>query len=207
MVKIITSVKRDSFTNPVVLVTSPNKNNGKTFISSWFAITSSLLDYKTLCIKIPDPESKDVYSKRRGLINYFNSTSSIDEWNIIWKTKWDNLFYIPPGYTENKDNEISKKLNRNKIEELLSFAKTNFDLIVLDGGSLPYSMETITFIQDIDVILLVIASKRDKVKDVQEILELVDKEKVRIILNYVPERKKRLAGIGIKKFLSKINYA
>ena len=90
---------------------------------------------------------------------------------------------------------------------MLSFAKTNFDLIVLDGGSLPYSMETITFIQDIDVILLVIASKRDKVKDVQEILELVDKEKVRIILNYVPGRKKRLKGIGIKKFLSKINYA
>jgi len=204
MSKVVTGLKKGSLNSPIVLVTSPNRNDGKTFVASWLAITASLLDYKTLYIKIPDPGSKTVHTEKLGLINYFQSGVSIDELSIIWRTKWDNLFYMPPGYGIER-NKIFEMIDRNKVKDLLYFARTHFDLIVLDGGSLPSSMETTIFVHETDVTLLVIASKKDKVEEVQEILDIVGKENVRIILNYVPKKIVQTVTIKARRAVNSVS--
>jgi uncharacterized protein involved in exopolysaccharide biosynthesis len=206
MSKVVTALKKESLKNPVILVTSPNKNDGKTFVASWFAITAAMLDYKTLYIKLPDPESLTVHTDKKGLINYFQGEDSLDEWSFIWKTKWTNLFYLPPGHGVDK-RTLFEKIDRNRIKDFLYFARAHFDIIVLDGGSLPSSMETTIFIHETDITLLVIASKRDKVEEVQEIIDIVGKENVRIILNYVPKKIVQTVTIKAKRAVNSVSSA
>ena len=98
-------------------------------------------------------------------------------------------------------------IDRNKVKDLLYFARSHFDLIVLDGGSLPSSMETTIFVHETDVTLLVIASKKDKVEEVQEILDTVGKENVRIILNYVPKRIVQTVTIRARRAVNSLSSA
>lgn len=185
MSKLINSVMMDGDIKiPTILVTSANKKEGKSFIASWFAIIASQLNYKTLVVKIPDTEDNNVYPGRMGLLNFLSQDKN-NEWSIIWKTKWKNLYCIPPGELSHK-NDTSEQLDRSKLNKLLFFARTHFDLIILDGGCLPQSLETIIFLPYVDKAFVVIASKKDKVKEVRDVFNVIGGNKpIKIILNNV----------------------
>ena len=184
--------------SPIIMVSSSSHNEGKTFIASYFAIVAALLDLKTLFIKLPDPESKAVHKEKKGLVNYFESEDIVDEWNYIWKTDYYNLYYLPPGDSMNK-KQLLTLISRERISDLFYFAKSHFDLIVLDGGSIPASRETIMFAQQVDAMLFVAASKKTKVSNVNEVIDIIGRDRFYMIINYVPKQQLEQIKIKAKK--------
>lgn len=115
----------------VILITSSQPQDGKSFISFNLASSIASVGYKTILIdcdlRRPTLHSKLKVENRIGLTNYMTKNSSINE--IIRQTNIENLSFIPAGPVIPNPSEM---MELGVLDGLISELKTRFDYIIID---------------------------------------------------------------------------
>ena len=145
-----------------ILITSSLKGEGKSWNSANIAAAFAMQGKKTLLIdadmrrgtqhKLFDLKNSN------GLSNYLADVN----WNensLIKKTDIDNLFIITCGKVPPNPSEL---LSSNRMTELLSTAKENFDIIILDGPPVLLVSDSLILAKDVDSVIIVAAAKETK---------------------------------------------
>jgi len=115
----------------VILITSSQPQDGKSFISFNLASSIASVGYRTLLIdcdlRRPTLHTKLKQENTVGLTNYMANKASADE--IIRSTSVSNLNFIPAGPVIPNPSEL---LELGVLDDLIEFLKTNYDYIVID---------------------------------------------------------------------------
>jgi tyrosine-protein kinase Etk/Wzc len=115
----------------VILITSSQPQDGKSFISFNLASSIASVGYKTLLIdcdlRRPTLHSKMRTENKIGLTNYMTKNASADE--IIKTTSIENLSFIPAGPIIPNPSEL---MELGVLNNLIEYLKTKFDYIIID---------------------------------------------------------------------------
>lgn len=116
----------------VILVTSSQPQEGKSFISSNLASSVASVGYKTLLIdcdlRRPTLHIKLKEENSVGLTNYMVKNASADD--IIRNTVIKNLDFIPAGPVIPNPSEL---LELGVLDDLIKYLKTKYDYIIIDS--------------------------------------------------------------------------
>jgi len=115
----------------VILITSSQPQDGKSFISFNLASSIASVGYKTILIdsdlRRPTLHSKMKVENRLGLTNYMTKNATVDE--IIRKTPIENLSFISAGPIIPNPSEM---MELGVLDDLIDYLKTRYDYIIID---------------------------------------------------------------------------
>ena len=115
----------------VILITSSQPQDGKSFISFNLASSIASVGYRTILIdcdlRRPTLHTKLKQENNVGLTNYMVKKASVDE--IIRNTTVTNLNFIPAGPVIPNPSEL---LELGMLDDLIEFLRTNYDYIIID---------------------------------------------------------------------------
>lgn len=182
----------------VILMTSPEAGDGKSFIAANLAVTYAEEGKKVLIIDC------DLRLGRQHTIFRVNNSFDIGYSNLILKYKKDmkmNKYIVP---TENRKIDIlptgpippnpiellGSDQNKNLIEQL----KKLYDIIILDCPPIIGLSDTLVMMQLSDVNLLTVSARKTKLKTIEQakkLVEQVNKKINGVILNKVSMKNSR----------------
>lgn len=115
----------------VILITSSQPQDGKSFISFNLASSIASVGYKTILIdsdlRRPTLHSKMKTENKTGLTNYMTKNASADE--IIKSTPIENLSFISAGPLIPNPSEM---IELGVLDDLIVYLKTKFDYVIID---------------------------------------------------------------------------
>jgi len=172
----------------VVLVTSPDKNCGKTFVSSNLSCALGQLNKKVLLIDgdLRNPKLHRVfrYRNRVGLSNVLTGQSSLQD-GCIMRTDVPNLFLMMSGPKSPNPGEL---LASPAMERILKNCAEHFDFVVLDSAPLLPVFDSHVLSTRCDGVILVarsgVTSRHAALQSV-ELVERVNGKITGIVLNDV----------------------
>ncbi|MEJ7676479.1 MAG: hypothetical protein WKG06_01075 [Segetibacter sp.] len=119
--------------NPVILVTSSIAGEGKTFTSLNLGGVWALANKKTVILELDLRKPKISRSlgllDKKGISNYFIGEAGKEELPVLVKDI-SNLYVVPAGAVPPNPSEL---MLDEKMDELFSYLKTNFDIIIIDS--------------------------------------------------------------------------
>ena len=119
-------------TRPIVLsVTSPDTNEGKTFVSANLAIAFAQLGYMTLVVD-GDTRRGDLHElfdheRKPGLTDLLESRARN---SVIRKTSYENLDLLTSGARRSASPEL---LSSGRMQQALAALKPRYDVIIIDS--------------------------------------------------------------------------
>lgn len=146
-----------------LLITSPDKQSGKTFVATNLANQAGAIGLTTLLIdfNFNNPVISHIYNlPSNSTVNQLDNYQTTDEiLNTACQTVTDNLSILTF-----KDGPFSSKsyLYSDKIQELLQRLSGSFDLIIIDSAPVTESSITVKISSIISKNLLVIRQGKDK---------------------------------------------
>ena len=172
----------------IVLVTSPDKNCGKTFVSSNLGCALGQLDKKVLLIDgdLRNPKLHRVfrYRNRVGLSNVLTGQSSLQD-GCIMRTEIPNLYLMMSGPKSPNPGEL---LASAAMERTLKNCAEHFDFVVLDSAPLLPVFDSHVLSTRCDGVILVtragVTSRHAALQSV-ELVERVNGKITGIVLNDV----------------------
>ena len=115
----------------VILITSSQPGDGKSFISFNLAASIASVGYKSIILdcdlRIPSLHEKFGEDNSIGISTYLNHQSSIKD--IIRETKNSNLSFIPSGPIMPNSSEL---IEAGALDELIDHLKTKYEYIIID---------------------------------------------------------------------------
>jgi tyrosine-protein kinase Etk/Wzc len=115
----------------VILVTSSQPQDGKSFISFNLAASIASVGYKTIIVdcdlRRPVLHSKFQKENSLGISNYITKTSTEDE--IIQNTSIENLSFIAAGPVLPNPSEL---ISSGVLDDLIDYLKSKFEYIIID---------------------------------------------------------------------------
>jgi len=115
----------------VILITSSQPQDGKSFISFNLASSIASVGYRTILIdcdlRRPTLHSKLKVENRIGLTNFMTKNASVNE--IIRQTNIENLSFIPAGPVIPNPSEM---MELGVLDGLINDLKTRYDYIIID---------------------------------------------------------------------------
>lgn len=115
----------------VILVTSSQPQDGKSFVAMNLATSIAAVGYKTIIIDcdLRKPTLHDKFKVRNsdGLSKYLANTTNNDE--IIVNTFVDNLHFIPAGPVLPNSSEL---IESGALDRLIEYLKNKYEYIVID---------------------------------------------------------------------------
>ncbi len=171
----------------LILVASACPGAGKTFCSVNLAASISLereLNVLLVDADVAKPHISDAFglSDRRGLIDILeDETISIAE--VLVRTDLNDIQVLPAGRKHNQSTEL---LASERMEEVMHELATRYAdrLIVLDSPPLLVTSEAQVLATQVGQIALVVETGKTTNQDIQEALELLDRDKaINLILN------------------------
>ncbi len=175
------SIKND-LSKKTLFITSIDKRDGKTFVSSNLAIAFSKVGKKVLII---DTDKKDgildkVFEVQNnyGLSNYLIDSNKISEKDsksfnsLVQETKYENLDVITIGTIKGKKFKI---IQNEKFIKFLDEMKQSYDIIILDGSEMMQYADS-RFLSNIcDNTLLITEKNKTKEKDLINATKEIEK--------------------------------
>ena len=176
----------------LILVTSSNQGEGKSFISANLAISFAETNKKVLLIDcdLRKGRQHDIFkiSRRKGLSNLLASNIE-DYYKYIYKTKIKNLCLIPRGVIPPNPSEL---LSSKKMKQLVEKLKSDFDIIILDGAPCNGLSDSLALSTIVDNVLLVssinFTPKRDLL-NTKKYLESVGANLSGVVINNLKAKK------------------
>lgn len=172
-----------------ILVTSIDKNDGKTTIASNLAVASAMDGKKVLYINSDlRKNSKNQFGNDDeywGLTDYLSSECEIE--NIIQKTSLNNLDVIYNGPLPPNPTEL---LSLNLIDNLLVEVQESYDLVILDAAPTFFS-ETQVLSNKVNGLLLIVQNGQTKLNNLQKEVSNLVRNKVNIIGFILNDKKKK----------------
>lgn len=165
-----------------LLITSANKNEGKSFTASNLAVCYAKLGKKVLIVDTDIIEGKlneifDVDNVKgfTGLLiesSKNNISKSIIEASIL-ETQYSNLHIIPSGQIENIDSY--KLLMTGNLNNLINELKTMYDMVILDSVSALDLNDSIIVSNSCDATVIVTEYDKTKIENVEKIKKNIEK--------------------------------
>jgi capsular exopolysaccharide synthesis family protein len=140
----------------VILVTSSTSGEGKSFISTNVGAVMALAGKRTAIIEFDIRKPKIMTSlnlpKKTGITNYIIGKSSLEEL-MVPVPGYENLFVIPCGPVPPNPSEL---LLDNRLEEMMTRLKEEFDILIIDTAPVGLVSDTIMLGKYADVSLYVV---------------------------------------------------
>lgn len=195
--------------NKIILITSCEPSDGKSFISANLAVAYAQEGKKVLLIDCDMRKGRqhnifDIPNKVKGgysnlILEYKEGTKSPFRFDsYITKTNVENVSVITSGPVPPNPTEL---LSSEKNEKLLKKLATKFDVIVLDCPPVIGISDTAIITKYSDVNLLVVTSKRTKIELInraKKIFSNVNSEITGVVLNKIASK-----GNGYGSYYSK----
>nr|WP_321234178.1 polysaccharide biosynthesis tyrosine autokinase [uncultured Psychroserpens sp.] len=150
-----------------IMITSTLKNEGKSFIAMNLAYSFANINKRILLIDADlrnsnSGISKFINAKQEVGLTQFLSEDNIKLENLILHNKKMKMDILESGHHPKKHEEL---FNDEKFEELLSFARENYDYIIIDTPAVNSTTDTLLMANLADVFVYVIrANYLDKEK-------------------------------------------
>jgi capsular exopolysaccharide synthesis family protein len=172
----------------VVLVTSPEKGAGKTFVSCNLATSLADLGKKVLLVDadLRDPRLHRVFrmNNRVGLSSVLTGQRDVDR-GCVFRTDVANVFVLLSGPLSPSPAEL---LESGAMDEVLARCTDHFDFVLMDSAPLLPVIDTHLLTTRCDAALLVVRSgqtSRYAVKTSVDLVERVRGKLTNVILNDV----------------------
>lgn len=160
-----------------ILVSSSIPGEGKSFFSMNLALVYSLAN-KNTCLVSADLRKPTLHKRLNidasiGLSDYLVSNMEVDD--IIYKTSYSNLSFIPVGNIPPNPAEL---LQNDRFKNLLSSLKDKFDVIILDTPPLGLVGDAEIILPYVDLSLLIIRQNFSHKEIFKEVVNSFNDEKV-----------------------------
>jgi capsular exopolysaccharide synthesis family protein len=173
---------------PVILITSSFSGEGKSFVSTNLGAVMALSGKKTIVLEfdIRKPKIKSGLKLRgkSGITNFLLNKTSLDELPVLVPGH-ENLFVLPCGPVPPNPSEL---LLENKVEELFTYLKKNFEAIIIDTAPVGMVSDAMTLSKFADCTLYIVRQGHTFKKQVILIDEFYTESrlpKISIIINDV----------------------
>jgi len=138
----------------VIMITSAQPQDGKSFVSSNLAASIASVGHKTILLdcdlRRPTLHEKMKIVNSVGLSNYMVNNVSVKE--IIKKTEVDNLWFIPAGPILPNSSEL---IEAGVLDSLIEELKQQFDYVIIDSTPAGLVADATLMIKYANYILLV----------------------------------------------------
>lgn len=139
----------------VICITSEVAGEGKSFVAVNLSSTLALIDKKVLLIAADLRRSKlhHVFNQDNeiGLSNFL--ANQVDVGQIIFKTDYENIDFIPSGPMPPNPSEL---LQHDNMNQLINLMKTKYDIIMIDTAPVGLVSDSIPVIRYSDINIFVI---------------------------------------------------
>lgn len=146
----------NSVTNPVILITSSMSGEGKSFVSTNVAAAYALAGKKALLLEFdirkPKLSANLNIQAKKGLSTYLVTTQDPEEF-VIKVPEVDGLYIFPCGFIPPNPSEI---LLFSKMEALFKWARSNFDVVIIDSAPVGVVSDAVTLSKYADVTLYIL---------------------------------------------------
>ncbi len=190
--------KNDVSGSKTVLITSSVSGEGKTFcainIASVFALSGKKTILVGLDLRKPKIFGDFEIDNKFGAVNYLIGQKTLDE--IIQKTKVENLDVITSGPIPPNPSEL---LISERMDELISELKVNYDYIVLDSPPVGLVADALELIDYADASLYVIRqdyTKKEMLTLINDKYEKGEIKNLSFLYNFYNQKAKYGYGYG-----------
>lgn len=166
-------LKSDHGKSKVIMITSSQPQDGKSFVSLNLASSIASVGYKTIIIdsdlRKPNLHVKLKVGNSEGLSTYMTKDTNADE--IIRKTSIENLSFISAGPIIPNPSEL---IESGILDDLINLLKTRYDYIIIDTTPIGILSDTTLMMKYASKILIIIrnnATRKDIFIDVVKNLE------------------------------------
>ncbi len=155
----------------VIMITSAQPQDGKSFVSSNLAASIASVGHKTILLdcdlRRPTLHEKLKIVNSVGLSNYMVNNASVKE--IIKKTEVDNLWFIPAGPILPNSSEL---IEAGVLDSLIEELKKQFDYVIIDSTPAGLVADATLMIKYADYILLVCRNEYTRKDVFNDVLNL-----------------------------------
>ena len=146
-----------------ILVTSPEKMDGKSFVANNLAKAFARLGKKVVLVDL-EKNSSELIKKfdGRGLVDYLRSKENFVEKYIVETTE-KNLSVLLSGKDLTNQTEL---LDSDKMKETLEILGRLYDVIIIDSSNVLESANTLTIAKKIKYTILVVSERKTSLKNV-----------------------------------------
>lgn len=187
--------------NQVIVVSSFFPGEGKTFSSSNLAALMSMGDKKVILLDfdLHKPRVHKMFnlSNDKGVSSYLVSKNNIDE--IVQKNVLPNFDLVCAGPVPPNPSELILK---NRTEELIDWAKSNYDYVIVDTPPFGLLNDGIELLKLGDVFLVILnthSARKRGVNAIEDIIENKTDISVGMVLNGIKQS-------GIQYYYAKYTY-
>jgi tyrosine-protein kinase Etk/Wzc len=148
-------LKSDHEKSKVILITSSQPQDGKSFVSLNLSSSIASVGYKTILIdcdlRRPTLHIKLKEENSKGLTNYMNKKASAEE--IIKNTTVPNLDFISAGPVIPNPSEL---LESGVLDNLISYLKANYNYILIDTTPMGIVADAVLLMKYSSKVLMII---------------------------------------------------
>jgi capsular exopolysaccharide synthesis family protein len=169
----------------VIMLTSPQPQDGKSFVSSNLAASIASVGHKTILLdcdlRRPTLHEKLKVVNNVGLSNYMVNNASKEK--IIKKTDIENLWFIPAGPVLPNSSEL---IEAGVLDDLIESLKGEFDYIIIDSTPAGLVADATLMIKYASYILLVCRNnytRKDVLTDVLNLFKTNNIDNFDIVFN------------------------
>lgn len=169
----------------IILITSPEPGDGKSFISANLALAYSLDNKKVLIIDadLRKGRQNKIFGLPKTLdkgysnliLNYTNPNMYVE--NYIEKTKYRNLYLLQNGPVPPNPIELLASENNTAF---LNTLRTRFDVIILDCPPVIGLSDALVLTKHSDAILVTISNKNTKLESLKQVKKAIEKTNSKI---------------------------
>jgi capsular exopolysaccharide synthesis family protein len=171
-----------------ILITSPEKGAGKSFVSCNLGLALVQLNKRVLLVDsdLRNPRLHKVFSyhNRAGLTNVLTGQRKLNDGCVV-RTETPNLFLLMAGPKSPTPGEL---LASQAMEQVLESSARYFDFVVLDSAPLLPVFDTHALCTRADAVLLVARcgqTSRHEVRSSVELIEKINGKVTGVVLNDV----------------------
>ena len=177
----------------VIMITSSQPQDGKSFVSSNLAASIASVGHKTVLLdcdlRRPTLHEKLKIVNSVGMSNYMVKNAGTNE--IIKKTEIDNLWFIPAGPVLPNSSEL---IEAGVLDALIEELKGKFDYVIIDSTPAGLVADATLMIKYADYILLVCRNdytRKDVFNDVLNLFRANNINNYDIVFNDMDLKKSR----------------
>lgn len=181
-----------------LLVTSTVPGEGKSWVSSNFAVTFAQAGKRVLIVDSDMRKGRQhkifEVNNEKGLSNYLIMTTKSDSLNSIGEyiqpTLIDNLYIMTSGMIPPNPSEL---LASQKMIDLIRYLEEIFDIIIFDGTPSTIVTDAIILSKFVNTTLIVSAHKTTKTDDLNQVkrnIQNVGGKIAGVVVNKMPANKK-----------------